>query len=52
MSNVKDDDDVATSDQAANESVSEDSGERVALKRDSGEEGTISLVTLRKSREI
>ena len=52
MSNVKDDNDVAASDQAANESVSEDSDERVALKRDSSEEGTISLVRFRKSREI
>ena len=52
MSNVKDDDDVAASDQAANESVSKDSAERVSLKRDSSEEGTISLVRFRKSREI
>ena len=51
MSNVKDDDDVAASDQAANESVSEDSAERVSLKRDSSEEGTIYLVRF-KSREI
>ena len=49
---MKDDDDVAAADQAANESVSEDSAERVSLKRDSSEEGTISLVRFRKSREI